>query len=158
MNQTSPAPLRRLSPHEIRRRYPAGGLQLLEALTAAEDLDQAIANARNVHAVQLTDLRPFLEFAATAGPLRSIHSHDGGIRSAAYGVRAANGLEALRLVAWFAIGPVDIGTTVPEEIDGRVVHGIDLELLGFCGGALDDLALEVLALHTGRLDEIGGES
>jgi len=157
MTTTTPAPVRRLSPAEIRRRYPAGGLQLLDALTAAEGLDQAIEAAKTAPGVQLTDLRPFLEFAKHAGPLRSIHSHAGGIRSSAYGVRTADGLEALRLVAWFTIGPVDIGTTVPEVIDGRTVHGLDLELLGFSGGALDDLALEVLALHTGRVDEIGGE-
>lgn len=42
MNQATLA-LRRLSPHEIRRRYPSGGLQLLEALTEAENLDQTIA-------------------------------------------------------------------------------------------------------------------
>lgn len=77
------------------------------------------------HDVHMTGLRQCL--ALTPAHLRSIHSHDGGIRSAAYGVRAANGLEALRLVAWFAIGPVDIGTTVPEEIDGRVVHALDVD-------------------------------
>lgn len=110
-------------------------------------MNQTTKGARTpAHDVQMTDLRQFLTL--TSAPLRSIHSHDGGIRSAAYGVRAANGLEALRLVAWFAIGPVDIGTTVPEVVDGRTVHGLDLELLGFSGGALDDLALEVLALHS----------
>ena len=105
MTTTTPAPVRRLSSAEIRRRYPAGGLQLLDALTAAEDLDQAIEAAKAAPGVHLTDLRPFLEFATHAGPLRSIHSHDGGIRSSAYGVRTADGLEALRLVAWFEIGP-----------------------------------------------------
>lgn len=99
----------------------------------------------NVH---LTDLWTFTGMARdTATTLRAIHSHDGGIRSAAYGVRAANGLEALRLVAWFATGPVLIGTTEPSVDDGRVVHGLDIEATEFAEGVLADLALEILAVH-----------
>lgn len=47
----------------------------------------------NVH---LTDLWKFTGVAREIGPLRSIHSHDGGIRSAAFGVRHEKGAEALR--------------------------------------------------------------
>lgn len=100
----------------------------------------------NVH---LTDLWKFTGVAREIGPLRSIHSHDGGIRSASYGARKDRGPETLRLVAFFATGPVLIGTTEPSVEDGRVVHGLDIEATEFAEGVLADLALEILAVHCG---------
>lgn len=100
----------------------------------------------NVH---LTDLWRFTQMSHSLGSLRAVQSHDGGIRSASYGVRKDRGPEALRLVAFFATGPVVIGTTEPSVEDGKVVHELDLEATEFAEGVLADLALEILAVHCG---------
>lgn len=99
--------------------------------------------------VHLTDLWRFTQMSHSLGSLRSIQSHDGGIRSASYGVRQDKGPEALRLVAFFVTGPVVIGTTEPTVEDGKVVNGLDLEATEFAEGVLADLALEILAVHCG---------
>lgn len=88
-------------------------------------------------ALHACDISGYTRFA---DGLRSIRSHAGDITSAAY--QRPDG--SLRLVAFFAFGPVELGTT--EVLDG--VHGLEVNFEGFEGAEhLQDLALEVLALH-----------